>query len=574
MELRKLVPVFGLLIALLAIGSVASLAWADASLAAPDGAAAAAEEQQPTENGVESNFANLERRDLSTVEWQTDDQGKRYYIQEIERGIEGRDWIWLDEKRIQVKYGIQYDIVDHDEYTFAIKMYERTNVPAVPTQEERLRERKEREAAIEKRRQEIAKTYEANLEEVDRVQLAGFDRGLPRQGQWRNGFDVADMNGDGHQDIVFGASRKAYPARPYIFLGNSAGQWRLWGEARYPPLPYDYGDAAVADFNQDGNQDLALGIHLKGILVLVGDGKGQFKPWSRGIGFEIPGQGGDASTFSSRALEVTDWNGDGKPDVLALGEGPKGIARVVAGDGALRRANGPIFFINRGDGSWRPRGEPSKIFGDTLALGDFNGDGRGDFVTSSNAVNHRILNLATGDELWETVDVKAVRSRSYLRAVTSGSLNGDAVSDLVVGYVGREIDVWRTGVDVLLGDKELDWKRVTLWATEGKDGIYGLATGDLNGDSHQDVAAATGNGEVLVFLGDGAGSFVREKSPELPKPLLGCRGYGLRFSDLDGDGRDELIVGFAGERSELGFGSKPGCAQSGSLRVWKAAANG
>ena len=46
--------------------------------------------------------------------------------------------------------------------------------------------------------------------------------------------------------------------------------------------------------------DLAFGIHLKGLLVLVGDGQGRFRAWTRGIGLEIPGQGGDASTFSSR----------------------------------------------------------------------------------------------------------------------------------------------------------------------------------------------------------------------------------------------------------------------------------
>ncbi len=507
------------------------------------------------------------------VEWLTDEQGVKYRLQKLEKGTEGRDWIWVGENRVQVRYGIQYDIVSHDESSFSIKVYERVNAP-MKSPEQLQQEKEEREKALQKQRDEIAATYEANLASSDRLSFESFDRGLPRRGQWRNGFDVADMNADGHLDIVFGAARKSYPSRPNIFLSDGAGSWQLWRQARYPSLPYDYGDAAVADFNSDGNMDLALAIHLKGILVLVGDGEGRFTPWSKGIGFEIPGKGGDASTFSSRALEVTDWNGDGKTDLLALGEGPKGIARLVAGEGDLKVANGPIFFMNRGNGSWRARGHASKIFGDAVTLGDFNGDGRTDFATSSNSANHGLVNLAEGEEDWVNHVVSAARPKSYMRSVTSGRLDGDQIDDLVVGYVGRELDIWRTGVDVLYGNKSLDWKRRPLFSIEGKQGVYGLATGDLDGDGHRDIAVATGDMQVYIFLGDDSGSFTREESTELPEPLPGCRGYGVRLNDLNGDGRDELIVGFAGERGgAAGLGQTQGCPQGGSLRVWSPVPN-
>ena len=566
MQERTLVPATGLLVALVTMSWVGSLVWADARMASSEASASGSEAQAPADSETESTPE-------PDYDWLTDDNGKTYRLEEMQKGVEGRDWRWIEEdQRIQLRFGVQVDVASHDEESFTLKIYKRAKPAPPPSAEELQQRREKRQRQEEQLLADIAETYRADLETVDRLKLVSFDRGLPTRGQWRNGFDIADMNGDGHQDIVFGAPRKSYPAKPHIYLGDSGGKWRLWREARYPSLPFDYGDAAVDDFNGDGHMDLALGIHLKGILVMVSNGAGRFTPWSRGIGFEIPGQGGDASTFSSRALETADWNGDGKPDLLALGEGPKGIARVIAGEGDLKAANGPIFFINQGDGSWRPEGLPSKVFGDNLAMGDFNGDQRLDFVTASNSPNHTIINLGQSEADWEPLWLAAARPRAYLRAVASGNLNGDDVDDLVLGYLSHEQGVWRSGVDVFYGSKDLEWQRQTLYAVEGKHGIYGVATGDLDADDRTDVVVTTGEGEVLVFLADGEGFFAREDSPELPEASRGCRGYGLRLTDLDGNGRDDLVVSFAGEKvGGVGFGAAPGCADGGSLRAWVSA---
>ena len=93
--------------------------------------------------------------------------------------------------------------------------------------------------------------------------------------------------------------------------------------------------------------------------------------------------------------------------------------------------------------------------------------------------------------------------------------------------------------------------------------------GDLDGDGKVDLVATSERGNVLVLLGDGKGGFVREESPELDPPNL-CRGYGLRLVDLDGDGREEIVAGFAGETATiLEFLGQSKCETGGALRVWR-----
>ena len=90
------------------------------------------------------------------------------------------------------------------------------------------------------------------------------------------------MNGDRVPDIVHGPPRKGR-GWPVIFIGDGKGGFTRWA-ASFPRLPFDYGVVAVADFDRDGRaDDIAIGSHLRGIAVLTGDGKGEFKQWGRGL---------------------------------------------------------------------------------------------------------------------------------------------------------------------------------------------------------------------------------------------------------------------------------------------------
>ncbi len=506
-------------------------------------------------------------------DWIMDEEaGRRYSIEKIPK-VKGT-YIWRDENHIRLPGGLlKVEVVKHDDQWFWVKLWERRRLPhrSAPARPKPTRQELESMAA----------TYSPETGTDDRIRLEPFDEGLPRSGQWRQGFDVADMNGDGHLDVVFGPSRKGRPV-PNIFLGDSRGHWRRWSEARYPKLAYDYGDAAAADFNGDGHQDIAFGFHLRGMLALIGDGKGGFEPWTEGLELETPGKGGDATSFSSRAIEAVDWNRDGRPDLLALGEGPKGVKLVPGEDQGtmINTARSFALFVNHGDGTWTRQAvaEGSRDFGDDFAIGDFDRDGRADLALASRRRGNQwiLRNSAAGkDGLLAATPLEQLRSKAAWTSVAAADLDGDGFEEILVGYVSRELEVWRTGIDPFTADPKAGWQRRTVASEESRAGVWDMTVGELDGDGAPDLVALTGEGEVWVLLGDHRGSFIGEVSPELPRRAKGCEGSEVRLVDLDGDGRDEILASFSGEptgpKGFPGVVSFPGCPGQGRIYAWRVA---
>jgi hypothetical protein len=430
------------------------------------------------------------------------------------------------------------------------------------------------------------------LPERDALRLEPWDEGLPRGGQWRNGLAVADMNGDGHPDLVHGPPRKGPVTAPLIFLGDGRGRWRPWREARFPPLPYAYGSVAAGDLDGDGHPDLVLAAHLSGIFALRGDGAGGFTAWSAGLPVRSrpaarpalpPGAPAPAPAaagppvgppaFTSRAVALADWNGDGRLDILALSEGP--ASPRVTGDGT-GAPPGKLVFLNRGDGRWEPLSGPGAMLGDAIVPVDLDGDGRLDFVTDSRVVGSaEILNLGEPGGAWRVAALPGAPPRLRVSAVAVADLDGDGRRDLAVAYQSQDGGRVRRGLDVYFGTADgSGWRRVPAWAdlAPAAELLTALAAGDLDGDGRPDLVALTARGEPWLLVNDGTGGLALDRSPEAaPSPgHLGCAGYAVAVEDLDGDGRGEVVATFAGEPgSEALVGAPARCRAGGAIRVWR-----
>src|SRR5437588_12911800 len=113
---------------------------------------------------------------------------------------------------------------------------------------------------------------------------------------------------------------------------------------------------SVRDLNGDGHQDLAIANFYNGISILLGAGDGTFQAATN-----------LATTWSPASVQMADFNGDGKLDIV---EGSYGVGTVAV-------------FIGNGDGSFingHVYSTPSTVGG--IAIGDLNGDGIKDIVAA------------------------------------------------------------------------------------------------------------------------------------------------------------------------------------------------
>lgn len=478
-------------------------------------------------------------------QWQSDEEGRNFYTVELAK--EGLQFQRVDAQTVRLKHGPFLRVHEEDGSRFVFRIYQRGSGkppqrPEVPTPEQIA---------------ESAKDFVVDVATADRIALVPFDNGLPRRGMWRNGFDLADMNGDGHLDLLHGPPRKS-GGGPVVFLGDGAGNWTVWRDWTLPEdAPYDYGDVAAADFDGDGHTDFVMAMHMTGLFVLRNDGEGNFAPWTEGVELEWPDHKGQPA-FTSRSVETADWDGDGDHDIVALSEGPRGLEHVQ-----LAGSNGIVRYMNQGDGTWKKvLDNDTRIFGDAVNLGDVNGDGRLDAVTSSSVGGQRKL-VRLGEEGggWRTLSIDEIRPGAVVWTSTIGDFDGDGRDDVVYGYSNTFLGVRRTGIDVLYARDDETWERRGVFVREERPSFvyfHALDTGDLDGDGALDLVAIGREGETFLFLGDGEGFLVAEEEPELATKKEGCRGFDVQLEDLNGDGRDEIVAAYAGES----------CTGLGSLRAW------
>ncbi len=490
--------------------------------------------------------------------WLEDEQGQYYLLQYPK---EEGTYRWLDREKGLLRFRNSPMVkIDHEDDEFFYVRVNKLEPRPSPKEGPSAQELEAMEAS-----------YPGTPPQQDLLEMRPFEQGLPNSGQWRNGFVVEDMNGDGHLDIVHGAARKS-GSSPVIALGDSQGNWRRWEAMSLPELPFDYGDVAVADFNLDGHLDVVYAIHLRGFIALAGDGKGGFTDMSEGLPMQgVAGR--KTRAFTSRAIVAADWNGDGRPDLLALSEGPASAEQMAEGVEALR---GKAAFLSEAEGSWSAiSSDPGDdAMGDHLAVGDLNGDGRLDFVTDVRISGRKdLVNIQTSAGRWERRELEALRPTSTAWAVEVHDLDGDGDLDLAVAYRSFEIGGARDGIDLFYNDGSAGFERQGLVSTKDNVAYTEVGAGDVDGNGYPDLVALDAQGQARLYLQRAAGEFVEEVSPELlpDERHRYCVGYRARLVDLNRDGRSELLANFAGEPgSEAVFGEFERCQARGAIRVWTA----
>jgi FG-GAP-like repeat/FG-GAP repeat len=335
---------------------------------------------------------------------------------------------------------------------------------------------------------------------------------------------VTDFNGDGRADLAVANYRSNNVS---VLLGNGDGSFK-------DPLEYAVGSTpyaiVAADFNGDGRDDLAVANQWsRSVTVLLGHGDGSFQnPASYAAG-SLPG-----------ALAVADFNGDGHLDLAVANEGTYGT------DGVFVPGTGDVsVLLGNGDGTFRS--QLTSLAGsnpNSLAAGDFNGDGRTDLAVTNYGSEDVSVLSGNGDGTFQDQATYAVGSHPY--AIVAGDFNRDGHLDLAVGALG-------TGsILVLAGQGDGTFQDPVTYAVGSYP--YALVVGDFSGDSGIDLAVANeGDGDVSVLLGNGDSTFRNQVTYAVMPALMsavtstvmyaaGLQPISLVAGDFNGDGRTDLAI--------------------------------
>ena len=327
---------------------------------------------------------------------------------------------------------------------------------------------------------------------------------------------AGDFNNDGNLDYVV-ASLNTSAAT--IMLGNGSGTFIAATQGGQPYLPSVGSSpegAVVADFNGDGNLDIAFADSASnGVTVLLGNGDGTFTAApSPAVGF-------------GAAIAVGDFNGDGIPD-LAVSNSASGYVVTI--------------LLGNGDGTFNvgasvPVPQWSIVPQGIVAM-DFNGDGNTDLAVTSannNSPSSYVVTILLGKGDGTFTQGQTYNTGNGDQSLVGGDFNGDGVPDLAIA------NYYDDTVTILLGKGDGTFAtpaaQVTLPATGASP--FAIVAGDFNNDGKLDLATANYHGDtVTILLGNGDGTFAAASSA----PATGSGPDGLVAGDFNGDGLPDIIT--------------------------------
>jgi hypothetical protein len=322
---------------------------------------------------------------------------------------------------------------------------------------------------------------------------------------------AGDLNGDGFGDVVVLAHGGVQ-----VFLGNRTG--RLQAAALIAPDLGTKGSIAIADFDNDGRPDIAVGTAHGTLAVLAGRGDGTFgAPKELALGPPDP-----RVSYTVRGLVTGDLDHDGRMDIVAL----------VSADLEHSSSLNTDVLLGQGDGTFTPARGGDYLDADNGAvIADLDGDGNLDLVMDTE--NWIYYGRGDGSFTGPTARLGDVMA-SFL---VPGDFNGDGRTDLVI--VNRT-DHGGDGA-VYLGTKGRGFGAAITLPDSFHAGA--VAAADFDGDGRLDLVGSGGGAPIAsVRRGNGDGTFhagvyvgtLANASPFDAGPLA--------ITDVNGDGRPDLAV--------------------------------
>lgn len=417
-----------------------------------------------------------------------------------------------------------------------------------------------------------------------RLPDGGFDRSPTTIPIGNSAFELLDLAGDGFPDLVFGVGALA------LVVPNFAGEFAP-AATSVTPSDGPFADLAVADFNLDGELDLAV-VHgfafpLEFRITILR---------SSGAGTLLPAISTPAEQFDvGLSVASGDLNQDGKPDVVAvrsqnlvtsfLGDGTgqlvgagtvqvssarqcaiadvdrDGFAdAVVIAQNPLQGAGSIATLRGSGTGQLAPPALSAlPATPSDLAVGDWNLDGTPDAAVALSGTQPRLQTLqANNFGSWEFRDEVPIWGlAAQLRAA---EMDGDGLMDFVVAArnVSTSGGVPLDSLVQILYGTAIGFERSAVLVGNVPGTGHHVESADFDGDGHAD-ALAGGNSGLVLFSGDGFGGFTKTAESSAGGLIAA---FGIADFDRDGD-VDAVISGVSTPSLRLAINSGSGTFDRG-----------
>ncbi|MBS1661223.1 MAG: IPT/TIG domain-containing protein [Bacteroidetes bacterium] len=237
------------------------------------------------------------------------------------------------------------------------------------------------------------------------------------------------------------------------------------------------------------------------------------------------------------AVAVEDFDGDGKPDVVASLQYTPAIY-------VMRNTSTPgnISFT-------APISVTAAVGVVDFAIADFNGDGKPDIAALSNqeyVVSIYANASTTGNLSFPTKDDQALPSGTYAFKILAADFDADGKTDLACADYGTY------GIDILpntsVTNGAISFAPAVVFTTGDMDvdgnypGTTGVAAADMDGDGLIDLVASNQNFNNLALLRNTStvGTINFDRSTTFPATVNTAAN--LVINDLDGDGLPDVCV--------------------------------
>ncbi len=215
--------------------------------------------------------------------------------------------------------------------------------------------------------------------------------------------------------------------------------------------------------------------------------------------------------FHAWSLAMADFNGDGKADVVTADEGDSTLG----------------IMLGNGDGTLQARVFVGAVMPLGVAVGDLNGDGKVDLIATNWITTTISTLLGNGDGTFQAKHDSTVGATPT--ALATGDFNGDHKLDVVVANNGTNT------LSLLLGNGDGTFAAASSLSA-GSNPVS-VVVNDVNADGKLDIVSATAGGQGKVLLGNGDGTFTLASSP-----MVGAFSRAVALGDLNGDGKLDMIA--------------------------------